>query len=103
LVSALSGTISSSGTWLVDSGATCHMTGARELFKRFTESDSDMYVEIGMGTRHAVQGSRTVSFRMESRDVLTVTNVLWVTKLRRSVLSVSAIEKKGYAVLFQDG
>jgi hypothetical protein len=97
---ALSGTVSGSGTWLVDSGATCHMTGARELFESFTESDSDLYVELGMGTKHAVQGSGTMSFRMESGDVLRVTNVLWVPKLRRSVLSVSAIEKKGYEVLF---
>jgi hypothetical protein len=33
LVSALSSTIYGSGTWLVDSGATFHMTGAQELFR----------------------------------------------------------------------
>jgi hypothetical protein len=55
-----------------------------------------------MGHKHAVQGSRTVPFQMESRGVLRMTNVLWVPKLR-SVLSVSAIEKKGFDVLFQDG
>jgi hypothetical protein len=101
LVSALSGAVSGSGTWFVDSGATCHMTGAWELFESFTESDSDLYVELGMGTKHAVQGSGTMSFRMESGDVLRVTNVLWVPKLRKSVLSVSTIEEKGYAVLFE--
>jgi hypothetical protein len=78
LVFALSGQVSSSRTWFVDSGATCHMTGARELFKSFIESDSNLYVELGMGTKHAVQGSGTVSFRMESGDVLQITNVLWV-------------------------
>jgi hypothetical protein len=62
LVSSLSGTVSGSGTWLVDSGATCHMERARELFESFTESDSYMYVELGMGTKHAVQGSGTVVF-----------------------------------------
>ena len=93
------GTISTSA-WLIDSGATCHMTGAQELFESFTESDSNMYVELGMGTKHGVQGSRTVQFRMESGDVLRVTNVLWVPKLRKSVLSVSTIEEKGYVVLF---
>jgi hypothetical protein len=40
---------------------------------------------------------------MESGDVWRVTNVLWVPKLRRSVFSVSAIEEKGYDILFQDG
>jgi hypothetical protein len=56
-----------------------------------------------MGTKHAMQGSRTVSFQMESGDLLRVTNVLWVLKLRRSVLSVSKIENKHYEILIWDG
>jgi hypothetical protein len=40
---------------------------------------------------------------MELGDVLRVTNVLWVPKLRKSVLLVSTIEEKGYEVLFGDG
>jgi len=39
-------------------------------------------------------------FQMELGDVLRVTNVLWVLEQRRSVLSVSTIEEKGYVVLF---
>jgi hypothetical protein len=50
LVSALSGTVFGSGTWLVDCGATCHMTGTRDLFEIFTEFESDLYVELGIGT-----------------------------------------------------
>jgi hypothetical protein len=96
------GTISV-GAWLIDSGATCHMTGARELFESFTESDSDVHVELGMGTKHAVKGSGIVPFQMESGGMLRVMDVLWVPELRRSVLSVSTIEKKGFDVLFQDG
>jgi hypothetical protein len=103
LVSTLSGTVSCDGAWLVDSGASCHMTGARELFESITETDSDMCVELGMGTRHAVQGTGTVRFQLESGEMLRVTNVLWVPELRRSVLSVSEIEKKGYHILFWDG
>jgi hypothetical protein len=67
-----------------------------------TETGSNLCVELGMGTKHAVQGSGTVSFWLESREVLSVSNVLWVPK-RRSVLSVSEIEKKGYHILFRDG
>ena len=73
------------------------------MFESFTESDSDLYVELGMGTNHAMKGSGTMSFRMESGDVLRVTNVLWMPKLRRSVFSISLIEEKGYAFLFPDG
>jgi hypothetical protein len=49
----------------VDSGASFHLIGARELFENFTKTDSDMYVELGMGTRHAAQGSGTVRLQME--------------------------------------
>jgi hypothetical protein len=79
------------------------MIGAQELFESFTESNLDLYVELSMGTKHAMQGSRTVSFWMDLGDVLRVTNVLWVPKCRRSVLLVLAIEKKGFDVMFQDG
>jgi hypothetical protein len=72
----------------VDSGASCQMTRAWELFKSFTESDSDMCVELSMGTKHVVQRYGTMRFWMESGDVLRVTNVLWVLELKRSVLSV---------------
>jgi hypothetical protein len=94
LISSLSGTSFHSGTWLVDSGASCHMTGARELFESFTETNSDMCVELGMGTMHAVQGSGTVRLWMELKDVLRVTNVLWMTEIKSSVLSVSVIEEE---------
>jgi hypothetical protein len=76
------------------------MTGARELFDSFTKTDSNLYVELGMRTKHAVRGSGTASFRLESGEVMRVSNVLWVPKLRRSVLSFSEIEKKGYHILF---
>jgi hypothetical protein len=36
------------------------------VFKSFTESNSEMHVELGMGTKHAVKGSGTVPFWMES-------------------------------------
>jgi hypothetical protein len=89
--------------WLLDSGAICHMTGAQELFESFTESDSGVHVELGMGTKHAVKGSSTMPLWMESRGVLRVMDVLWVPKLRKSVLLVSVIEKKEFDVTFQDG
>jgi hypothetical protein len=56
-----------------------------------------------MGTRHAVQGVGTIRFQLELGEMLRVNNVLWVPELRRSVLSISKIEKKGYHVLFRDG
>jgi hypothetical protein len=76
------------------------MTSARDLFDSFTETSVDLCVELGMVTKHAVRGSSTILFWLESGEVLRVSNVLWVLELGRSVLSVSKIEKKGYHILF---
>jgi hypothetical protein len=43
------------------------MIGARELFESFIESDLNMFVELGVGTKHSVQGSETMPFWMVSR------------------------------------
>jgi hypothetical protein len=41
-------------------------------------SDLDMHVDLGVATKHAMKGSGTMPFRMESGGILRVTNVLWV-------------------------
>jgi hypothetical protein len=53
-----------------------------------------------MRTRHVVHGSSTMSFQMESGDVLRVRKCVMGS---RSVFSASIIEEKGYAILFWDG
>jgi hypothetical protein len=73
------------------------------VFESFTEYDSDMHVELGMGTKHVMKVSRTMSFQMDSGCTLRVTNVLWVPELKRRVISVSVIEKKGFDIAFQNG
>jgi len=73
------------------------------VFERFTESDSEMHVEFGMVTKHAMKGYGTFPLQMESRGILRVQDVLWVPELKRSVILVSMIEKKGFDVAFQDG
>ena len=40
LVYALSGTVFGSGTWLVDSGASRHMTGSQESLTSLSKEDS---------------------------------------------------------------
>jgi hypothetical protein len=77
------------GAWLIDSGATCHLTRARELFESFTKLDSNVHVELGMGTKHATKGSRIVSFWMELGGVLRVMDVLWAPDKEEGALSLN--------------
>jgi hypothetical protein len=103
LVSHLSESTIHEGAWFLDSGATRHMTGTREVFESLTKWDSDLHVRIGDQSQHAVKGVETVPFRMESGGVLRVQNVLWVPELKCNMLSVSSIEQMGFEVVFRKG
>jgi hypothetical protein len=65
LVSCLSGTIAK-GAWFMDSGASRHMTGSRDLFTSISEEDSELHVELGNNARCAVEGVGTIQFQLES-------------------------------------
>ena len=50
-----------------------------------------------------VVGIGTVTFQRESLPPLAVSEVLYVPGLRKNLISVSAIEDKGYEVTFRGG
>ena len=73
------------------------------MIKIFIESDLEMHVKFGIGTKHVVNGFGIVPFWMESTGKLRVEDVLWMQKLKRSVISVSMIEKKRFDIAFHNG
>jgi hypothetical protein len=105
LVSVLSGTVSGSGTWLVDSGASRHMTGSQKSLTSLSEEDSGLQVELGDNAKYAVKGVGAASFQLESRKPLRMSDVLYVLGLKKNLLSISVMEDRGYAVAFfeEDG
>ena len=62
-------------------------------------------VELVLGDDQEVKvvGSGTVSFQRESLPPMLLREVLYVPGLKKSLVSVSAIEERGYEVLFRDG
>jgi hypothetical protein len=76
------------------------MTGARELFSSLTEKDSGIHVELDNDAKYAVKGVGTILFQLESGGLLEVKDVLYVLGLRKNLLSVSAMEDKGFVVKF---
>jgi hypothetical protein len=103
LVSVLSGTVSVSGTWLVDSGASHHMTRSWESLTSLSEVDSILQVELGDNAKYAVEGVGTTSFQLESGKPLRMSDVLYVLGLKTNLLSISTMEDRGYAVEFSGG
>jgi hypothetical protein len=88
--------------WYIDSGASLQMTGVHEHLTDLTEMRN---VEVVPGDDWEVKvvGSWSVSFQKESFPPMTLKKVLYVSGLKKNLLSISNIEEKGYEVLFYDG
>jgi hypothetical protein len=103
-VSTLTGTITQgSDTWLIDSGAFKHMTGSRNSLSNLTEKSSSLQVELGNDSKHAVEGVGEASLQLDSSNRILIKDILFVQNLKKNLLSISALEDKGFRVAFVDG
>jgi hypothetical protein len=87
-----------SSSWIVDSGASRHMTGDCKLFT----SDYAMFpkpqpIEIANGTSLQGLGSGTIRISLAG-DAVTVSNVLYVPGLTTNLLSVSQLEDRNITI-----
>jgi len=85
--------------WLIDSGATDHLTCDRELFTELDKSYSYV-IRVANGAKIAVEGIGTIVFNNHSGSKL-VLNVLCVPQVSENLLSVPQLLKNGYKVLFE--
>jgi hypothetical protein len=102
LIVCLSMRTTHSDTWYIDSGASRHM---KIVHEHLTDLKQCVDAEVVLGDDREVKvgGCRTVSFQRESFPPMTLTEVLYVSGLKKNLVSVSTIEEKGYEVLFHDG
>jgi hypothetical protein len=88
--------------WYIDSGASCHMTRVHENLIDLTQI-SDIEVVLGDDQVVKAVGCGTVSFHRESLPPMLLREVIYAPGLKKSLVLVSAIEERGYEVLFHDG
>lgn len=81
--------------WIMDSGCTDHMISTKDTLIR--ETNLTESVKIADGTK--IQALSVGEIELEQA---TLKNVWFVPKLGRNLLSVSAIDKMGYTVTFQN-
>jgi len=62
-----------------------------------------LQVELGDNAKYVVKGVGTTSFQPKTRKPLKMSEVLYVLGLKKNLVSISAMEDKGYAVAFVDG
>jgi hypothetical protein len=102
LVSTLSSTIIiGPRTCLVDSGASNHMTGDKELLSDFKNESFAEQVELVDGKCYKIEGVGSISFRWEFGAMIHVDEVFYVPGLRKNLLLVATLEDKGYWVILK--
>ena len=92
-----------SDTWLIDSGASRHMTRYKENLSEVVEKDSHLRVVLGDDANYTVKGSGATSLQLESNDTLHLSDVLYVPSMKINLVSILALEDEGYKVAFLDG
>ena len=92
-------------TWITDSGCTAHMTYDKSLFETY-ELLPDANVEMGTKATTKVVGRGDITLKIQcesSFQVRKLENVLHIPSFEYSLLSVSALDKKGMQTTFGDG
>eukprot|EP00253_Pinus_taeda_P023160 PITA_23160 len=89
--------------WFLDSGASFHMSGDKNLFSSLEEKDLQMPIDMGDDGKYRVSGEGMVVFQREHGAPLTLTNVKYLPGLKKNLVFVSMLEDKGYDVIFSKG
>ena len=90
-----------SGWWL-DCGATIHVCNNREMFKTFEAADGEE-VQMGNGSRASVSGKGTIELNFTSGKKLTLLNVLFVPDIRKNLISVDLLDRRGFKISVESG
>ena len=79
------------------------MKGTKDPFSDFKEKDLKQSREFGDDRRYRATRIDTVTFEMESDSPLRVTYVMYVPRLKKSIVSDVVLEDCGYDVIFSKG
>ena len=90
-------------TWLIDSGASKHMTGKKATLSNLEEKNSPQKVSLGYYCQYPIKGIGESSYKLDSGTSIKMKEVIYVPSLKKNLLSISALDKKGYRVSFIDG
>jgi hypothetical protein len=95
--------LTNDNTWLIDSGASRHMTDLINHLTYFVEKETHLHVVLGDDSRYNVRGIGTSTFQLDSNMQLQLEEVLYVSGMKRNLVSISALEDKGYKIIFLEG
>jgi hypothetical protein len=99
LILALSGSVSpGEDTWLIDRGASKHMTGKKNTPSCISEKKFSQKVTLGDDYQYPIKGLGESNYKLDSENSITMKDVLYVPSLKKNLLSISSLDKKSYRV-----
>ena len=88
--------------WFIDSGASRHLTGFKEALSNLVENDTNLKIILGDNATYPVKGIETMTLHLSQGQVLRLQDVLYVPHLKKKLVSISAMEDKGFKVASVD-
>ena len=88
--------------WIMDSGCSYHMCPNREWFSTFKTLNGGV-VLMGDNSPCRTQGLGTILLKMHDGAVRELTNVRYVPNLKKNLISLGALESKGYTITLKNG
>ena len=99
----LTGSVShGSGTWLIDSGSSKNMTGCKYSFSCLTQKYYPHKVQLGYDYQYPIKGMGESSYKIKTRNSMKMKEVLYVPGLKKNIISIASLDKKGFIVSFID-
>eukprot|EP00253_Pinus_taeda_P032022 PITA_32022 len=88
--------------WLLDSGATCHMTHRKDFFDEFT-NNVDGVVYFADQSKIKPLGLGTIRLKLPGLPDFLLHHVLYLPQLKRNFLSLVHIRQQGHSIHIFDG
>lgn len=89
------------GSWILDSGASRHMTSKKEWYSSWEPLQEPINVIIGNNAKCPAEGSGSISFIASTGESKQLSNVLYVPQIKKNLLSIAAITDHGLEVHFK--
>jgi hypothetical protein len=100
--STLTGTLEDD-MWIIDSGASMHMTEDQARLSNLNEKKTSYKVELGDKNTSPFEGIGQASVKLKTCNNVHLSNVLYVPSLEKNIVFMSCLEEKGNRIAFVDG
>ncbi|XP_021321312.1 uncharacterized protein LOC110437255 [Sorghum bicolor] len=88
--------------WVLDTGATNHMTGSRSVFAELNTSVTDT-VKFGDGSVVNIEGKGTVLFACKNGEHRRLDGVYYIPRLTTNIVSLGQMDQDGFKVDIEGG